>query len=143
MTQVDFYILQDHSENAKNLFACKLADKVFRLKHKVYINADTAQQASQLDNLLWTYNPGSFIPHGLCEESDPEFTPILIGVGDQSKGQHEVMINIGNEIPLSFSQFDRVAEIVIGNDDQRQQARQRFKFYRDRGYSLNTHEISN
>jgi DNA polymerase-3 subunit chi len=142
MTQVDFYLLKGQSANARELFTCKLADKAYRLKHNVYIHTQSQQQATQLDNLLWTYNPGSFLPHGLNGNADPAFTPVVIGFDDQPREQTEVMINLSDTIPAFFSQFDRVAEIVSGDEAGRAQARQRYKFYRDRGYELKTHEIN-
>lgn len=140
MTQIDFYILADSSPNARELFACKLADKAYHLKHSIYIQAANQTLAEQMDELLWTYNQGSFIPHDI--NSDGEHTsPILVGYADQSTTFHDVLINLNNEVPAFFSQFERVAEIVAGDDAVRSQARQRYKYYRDRGYSLNTHNI--
>jgi DNA polymerase-3 subunit chi len=48
---------------------------------------------------------------------------------------------MSTEVPTFFSRFSRVAEIVAGDDDERKTARERFRFYRDRGYQMNTHNL--
>lgn len=141
MTQIDFYILADNAPIAGELFACKLAEKAYHLTHTIYINSSNQPQAQQLDDLLWTFNPGSFLPHTLNEQQTQCAEPILIGYPEQTTHFHDVLINLHHDVPAFFSQFERVAEIVSGDENMRKQARQRYKFYRDRGYSLNTHEI--
>ena len=147
MTQIDFYILSDSAVVSGELFACKLADKAYHLKHKVYIHTAGEPQANHLDELLWTFNPGSFLPHALNlphpDLQDPAVqTPILIGHDQQqSIMHHDVLINLTPEVPAFFSQFERVAEIVYGDENMRNAARSRYKFYRDRGYTLNTHNL--
>jgi DNA polymerase-3 subunit chi len=141
MTQIDFYILADTSPKAGELFACKLVDKAYHLKHTIYLNTSNQPQAEQLDELLWTFNQGSFLPHSLNTQQDSIAESILIGYPEQNTSFHDVLINLNQEVPAFFSQFERVAEIVSGDDSMRNQARQRYKFYRDRGYALNTHNI--
>ena len=143
MPQVDFYILQQHAAaTAGELFVCKLVDKAFRLKHNIYIHTQTQQQATTMDDLLWTFNPGSFLPHSLYGPDCNSATPICIGFENQDLTFHDVLINLHDEVPSFFGQFDRVAEIVCGDAAARNQARLRYKYYRDRGYALNTHELS-
>ncbi len=124
------------------LFACKLADKAYHLKHTVYVHTTNQPQAHQMDELLWTFNPGSFLPHELNAPDKDFEEPILIGYPELSTRYHDVLINLHDAVPSFFGQFERVAEIVCGDASMRDQARQRYKFYRDRGYSLNTHDIS-
>ena len=52
------------------------------------------------------------------------------------------MLNLTHEVPLFFSQFNRVAELVDADENARSQARNRFKFYKDRGYELDTHDMT-
>lgn len=146
MTQIDFYVLGDSSANGE-WFACKLADKAYHLQHSIYIHTADQSQAQHLDELLWTFNPGSFLPHTLNSpdihsQGLPSQVPILIGCAQQSTTYHDVLINLAAEIPAFFGQFERVAEIVWGDENMRNTARSRYKFYRDRGYTVNTHNLS-
>ena len=139
MTRVDFYLTQSKQLNT----ACKLAAKASHQGHHVFIHADDEAQAQQLDKLLWTFNQTSFIPHSLATAGTDikAYDKVIIGHDHDPEFKHDVMINLASTIPEFFSRFERVAEIVSGDEEQRQQARQRFKFYRDRGYQLNTHEL--
>ena len=54
---------------------------------------------------------------------------------------NEVLINLSAEVPLIFSHFERVAEIIPEGEENRNSGRERFRFYRDRGYPLQSHNI--
>jgi DNA polymerase-3 subunit chi len=141
MTRVDFYILQDSQPSARQLFACKLTEKAYKKGHKVYINTASGQQLKQLDDLLWTFRDGSFLPHGCYAEEDTGEQAILLGHAIEPDGPSDVLVNLANDIPTFFSRFNRVAELVGGDDSQREAARERFRFYKDRGYTMNTHKL--
>ena len=141
MTQVDFYILKNSPDNNLALLVCKLVDKAYQRGHKVYVNTVSAEQSQQIDDLLWSFREGSFIPHGQLPAEDPQ-TPVLIGHELEPPLECDVLVNLAKEVPLFFSRFPRVAEIVGSEETQKQQARERFRFYRDRGYTLNSHDIT-
>ena len=141
MTLVDFYILPEQYSNSKEEFACRIADKAYRLGHSTYIHAESREQATTLDDLLWTYNAGSFLPHELYSKSNPVDAPILVGFEDNPDVNFDVLVTLTTSVPLFFSRFMRVAEIVATDDSNRTHARERFRFYRDRGYPLNSHDI--
>ena len=142
MTKVDFYLLSGAGQAARDAMACKLVDKVYQLKHKVYIHTSSQLNATQIDDALWTFRPGSFIPHSIYQPGKESTEPVLIGYQEQLPEIHDVLLNLTDEVPLFFSQFDRVAEFVDADENSRSQARSRFKFYKDRGYDLTTHELS-
>jgi len=140
MTQVDFYILSDTSSQACSLFSCRLAEKAYKQGHRVFINTDSTPQLKQLDDLLWTFRAGSFVPHAVYTE-DCHAQPVLLGHGVDPEDHNDVLVNMANEIPAFFSRFERVAELVGGDEKERTAARERYRFYQDRGYTLNTHKI--
>lgn len=96
-----------------------------------------------LDDLLWTFRDGSFIPHTLASASNDD--PVVVGFdtsADACPGTHnDVLINLALEVPSFFSRFDRVAEIVDQDEESRSSARTRYRYYQDRGYQLSTHEL--
>ena len=141
MTRVDFYILQQDDERGRPLLACRLADKAFRLGHKVYIHTDSESQTVQLDELLWTFSAGSFVPHAPFSEEALASHPVLIGHDAEPHSHIDVLVNLAAEVPLFFSRFDRVAEIIGGDAEQKHSGRERYRFYRDRGYALETHNV--
>jgi DNA polymerase-3 subunit chi len=141
MTQVDFYILEDSQPAARALLTCRLSEKAYRQGHQVFINAESGQQLKQLDDMLWTFRDGSFLPHGLYEKNADSTHPVLLGHGVEPEGPNDVLVNLSNDVPAFFSRFNRVAELVGGDEAQRAAARERYRFYKDRGYSLNTHKL--
>ncbi len=140
MTRVDFYLLNNAA--GKSLLACRLADKAYRLGHRSYILANDADEAAALDKLLWTFADGSFVPHAVyptpAATVDP---PVLIGHTPPPDDRHQLLINLGLQVADFFSRFARVAEIVAGTEPEKAAARERFRFYRERGYALETHSI--
>lgn len=142
MTRIDFYILKKNAPNAHVDFICRLAEKIYRQNRQILLHTDDAKQAGMMDDLLWTWRQNSFIPH---EHLSGEVTdcPILINHNpDIDTPMSDVLINMARTVPLFFSQFERVTEIVAGDEETRQQARQRYRFYQERGYPLASHDIT-
>ncbi len=142
MTRVDFYVSPAPTSAARQQLACRIAEKAYLKQHPVYLHVADETQAEQLDTLLWVFRAGSFIPH--CRSNDPlaATSPVLIGSNEPPAMANGVLINLSDAVPAFFSRFERVAEVVSGDESARQQARQRYKFYRERGYPLETHELS-
>ena len=141
MTRIDFYIIETPSEQATANFTCRLAEKAFNLDNQIYIHAHSSQQARMLDELMWTFRDGSFIPHKLHDDTSVAECPIIIGHDNEPQHHAELLINLGHDVPGFFSRFDRVAEVVAADEQSQEKARERFRFYRDRGYALETHKI--
>ena len=142
MARVDFYILGQADERARALLACKLAEKAWRLDHSVYIHAEDRAAAEHLDDLLWTFRDGSFVPHGLADGNDgTECSPIVIGYGTKGANERDFLINLCDDIPPFVDAFPRVAELVTSDENCRNLSRRRYAQYRDHGHELNTHEL--
>jgi DNA polymerase-3 subunit chi len=142
MARVDFYLLAAAGESSRRLFACRLAEKAYRLRHTVHIQAADRQHAQQLDELLWTFRDGSFVPHEVIgAQTDPGTAPVTIGVGTDEVRPGDLLINLTDEVPQRLDAFPRIAEIVTSDEDCRQKSRKRFADYRQQGHSLQTHEL--
>lgn len=142
MTRVDFYILPEDNPPARDLLACRLAEKACKLGHRVYLHADSAAHARQLDELLWTFRAGSFLPHALLDEAPQPPPPILIGCGAEAPPDNDMLINLAAAVPEFFGQFERVAEIVDQGATAREAGRARFRLYRSHGCQPATHELA-
>ena len=144
MTEVDFYVAGSDSDDARLRVACRLCDQAMQRSQHVFVNATSDTEAGTLDELLWTLIQGSFIPHKVVRGTPDAapIEPVLIGVQQQPLGKRwDLLINLAPEVPEFFSRYERVAEIVDGNTARREQSRERYRFYRDRGYKLNTHQV--
>ena len=144
MTRIDFYIIEEGSEEATDIFICRLTEKIWSQNNAVYIHVADEQHATRYDELLWTFSEDSFVPHQLAAEENNE-KMVLIGhqtTAEIPTRQHDVLINLNHETPSFFSQFERVAEIITTDEISRNKGRERYQFYRDRGYALETHKMS-
>lgn len=144
MTQVDFYITESDTDEARLRLACKLVEKAIELDQHVFVHSTSEHEALKLDELLWTFSQGSFIPHRVVREEldKPPLEQVLIGVNrPPGPGRWDVLINLAAEVPEFFSRYERVAEVVDADPLRREQSRQRYRYYRDRGYHLNTHQM--
>ena len=119
--------------------AVRLADKAFQQGHRIFINAADEAQAHSLDELLWSFRPASFLPHGLHgqEHSDT----IAIGWCQEPDNHNDLLINLQLGIPSFFSRFQRVAEVVTQDPASLQALRESWKFYKERGYRLEKHDL--
>jgi DNA polymerase-3 subunit chi len=113
VTQIDFYT---HVPD-KLRTACVLCTKAFARGLRVTVFCADAGTAQRFDRMLWTTPAIGFVPHCAPDDLHPER-------------------------PAFFSRYQRLVEIVGIDDDDRAQARDRFRFYRDRGYEIRTHDLS-
>lgn len=141
MTNILFYILSENATSDRYRFTCRLVEKIWRQGHRIYLHTDSNRESRDLDRLLWTYRQNSFIPHGILGEVDPQLNPVLIGSGPDAGEEQDVLINHATEVPVFFSRFERVAETIGSTQEAKQMGRNRYRFYRDQGYPLETHKI--
>ena len=145
MTQVDFYILAATSVAQRLDFTCRLIDKALRLDKRVFVATADRRQSAELDQLLWTFRPQSFIGHSCSTDrgSDGELepSPVLISHAGEAGDHHELLINLGAETPACFSRFERLAEVVVQLPAVLQATRDNYAFYRHRGYPIQSHDL--
>lgn len=141
MTRVDFYLLSPGGGNAVGA-ACRLCEKAVSAGHRLYVRAPEAGLADEMDGALWSFRQGGFIAHERHTGSSIEepLPPVLIGALDAPESHRDILINLGEDVPSGFSSFDRVLEVVPEDAARRARSRERYRFYKDRGYELRTFE---
>jgi len=139
MARVDFYIVADVDEARRQYFLCRVVEKALDNGLRVWIHAPDSAQA--IDERLWSFSQGSFVPHEVADAGpDPE-CPVLIGAGAEPVDAREMLINDTHEIPPFADRFQRVAEFVGAEPESRRRARERFRQYRDQGHEMHHHEV--
>ena len=136
MTKVTFYKLNSNAPSLK--FVCQLIKKACLSQQKVLCLVADDQNAEQLDQLLWAFEADSFIPHGIGLDQQP----VAISAVAEPGEHHQILINLQGEIPTWFSRFERVIELVQPESEDEQTKRENFKFYKERGYALDFHDLS-
>lgn len=141
--RVDFYLVAGDAR-ARDVAACRIADKAWREGLHVHLRTAGPEETARLDDLLWTFSDGAFVPHARAGLVRPGETtpPVLIADieidGDKAEA---VLISLTDPVPESATQYARVVEVVDADEAARAGARERFKTYRAQGAVLHTHQL--
>jgi len=137
MTRIDFYF----NAADKLQVACRLAGKAAARGTRLLVYASEPETLQRFDRLLWTWPATGFVPH--CSARDPlaAETPVLIDAATDSAPACDVLLSLAAQTPPGFERFERLLEIVGRDDGDRQQARGRYRFYRERGYRIADHDL--
>jgi DNA polymerase-3 subunit chi len=140
VTRIDFYILQDVALTALNRFACRLASQAVSGGHQVVMHTADETAGRALDEMLWHYPDRRFLPHALTGKVAGESAdaPLLI-TWTEPPSYDGVLFNLTPSVPEFFTRFQRVVEIVV--EETRDAGRDRYRFYRHRGYPLYDHKM--
>ncbi|PCJ32501.1 MAG: DNA polymerase III subunit chi [Gammaproteobacteria bacterium] len=141
MTRISFYILKGSVEHDRQVFACRLIEKAYKQGQHIFVHTENAEQTQQLNNCLWSFRADSFIPHQLAEEASQPDNTILVGHDSKPPRLMDLLINLAAEQPAFFSSFNRVAEFINDDITIKTTGRQRYQFYQQHGYALETHKI--
>lgn len=101
---------------------CRLAERFYTEKHKVQVLVDSTPDAQLLDNLLWTFSQGSFIPHAVCgPESEISSEPVVITIGERELAGFDTLL-CDSPAGLNFmSRFDTAVHFILRDDESRRQ----------------------
>jgi DNA polymerase-3 subunit chi len=138
LTQVFFY----HGASDKIAAACALLGGAYAKKKPMLVFAPEKAIANSVDRMLWTHPALGFVPH--CQADSPlaAETPIVITDSLDSVPQDERLMNLSQVVPPGFSRFQNLIEVVGQDEDERSAARDRVKFYKDRGYEVRYFDLS-
>ncbi|MEO6972559.1 MAG: DNA polymerase III subunit chi [Rhodoferax sp.] len=139
MTEVAFHF----NATDKVAYACRLLRKAVGSGARLVVTAEAADLQA-LDVALWTFAPLEFVPHcgAVASAAVLAASPVMLTDAVPATPHRQVLVNLGETIPDGFERFERLIEIVGTQDDDRQQARGRWKHYADRGYAITRHDIA-
>lgn len=138
MTRISFYF---NADDALDLTR-RLVGKAHQKGLYCLVYTDDAALAAQIDQHLWAAEPMSFVPHTLCEDAHASETPVLIGTLPDPLPRCDLLINLTPQPPACLARFDRMIEIVTRDSADREKARERYRHYQSRGYSLENHDLA-
>ncbi|WP_250471507.1 DNA polymerase III subunit chi [Caballeronia sp. GAFFF1] len=135
MTRIDF-----HTNVGDPLaYACRLARKAYASGRSLVVLAEP-QRLAAFDEQLWTFAPLEFVPHCMAKSALAQETPVVLAPDLDDVPHHQVLVNLGAPVPAQFARFERLVEIIGDDADELAAGRERFRFYRDRGYAIETHK---
>jgi len=135
VTSIDFYTHVDD----RLAIAARIVAKAAAAHGSARVLTPDAATTDALDKLLWMLPATSFLPHCRMDSPLAAQTPVWIDHALTHEGPAAVLVNLHPAPPPFFSRFERLAEIV-GVDDA-STGRERYKFYRERGYELRAHDM--
>lgn len=138
MTEVAFHF----NTPDKVGYACRLLRKAVGAGASVVVTGDAAL-LRELDATLWTFSALDFVPH--CHDAAAAapvvaLSPVVLTASPRAAPHHQVLVNLGEAVPEGFETFERLIEVVTGDEADRQAARQRWKHYAARGYDIKRHD---
>jgi DNA polymerase-3 subunit chi len=141
MARVDFYVLEQADSLARLRLACRLAEKAWSQSQRVLLLTSGSEEARTLDDMLWTFRDRSFVPHEIFSPGCAPKSTVLISDGTALPAEADVLINLCERVPETFERFARIVEPVDGDPERRKAGRERFRFYRDRGLTPDSHTV--
>lgn len=142
MTEVSF-----HFNVADTMqYACRFLRKATRKGAKIAVVAPSPTLAA-LDRALWVFDPLEFCPHvrlgaGAAPQARLRATPIWLLDRCADAPDHDVLLNLGPQVPQGFESFERIVEVVATGEADRAAGRERWKHYASRGYAITRHEVA-
>jgi DNA polymerase-3 subunit chi len=141
--RADFYYITGED----NLhFACRVLEKAYQNKHQVYVHVATELDAQKLNELLWTFQQGSFIPHAIASTYEQDPPPIEIGFGAkyQLPKHRDIVMNLASQADIAKAtvEFDRVIEIIAGDKALQTLSEKNKSFYQQHDVEIKEHQIS-
>ncbi len=135
MTEVVFI---EVTASRMEMRACEIAEHTYTQGERLQIIAIDEEQAARLDDLLWTYKPDNFVPHGLWKSMDSESAqPVVITT------RKERVPGIASLLTMDYcpvemvQQFSKVIHVVLVDNQERLEASRRYwTLLKDAGFSL-------
>ena len=139
MTEVAFHF----NAPQKVSYACKLLRKATATGAQVAVVGE-GDTLARLDVELWSFSALDFVAH--CNSGDDAalvaHSPVMLCAQATDAPHHQVLVNLGHSMPAGFERFDRVIEVVTHDEADRNAARQRWKHYAERGYTIVRHDLA-
>lgn len=154
MTKIDFYILGSDDPAERLHLVCKLINKAANRGQRVFVHSDDLSLLEQLDECLLHFQPDRFIAHRLlnaqdapaavaesrAEPTSDDIESVLLSTSTPTRTD-AVFLNLAKTVPVFFSRFERTLEVVDRQESIRLDGRERYRFYKERGYPLQHHNL--
>lgn len=146
MTEVTFHFNVPDKMN----YVCRILRKASQAKARVVVTGPP-KELQTLDEALWTFSPHSFVTH--CWSTDhitkTQLSCVVLQPFEAGATQvtaplphHEILLNFAPFMPESYETFERVIEVVGLGEEDKTHARERWKTYSQRGYTLVKHDLN-
>lgn len=134
MTEISFYHL---TRQPLNKALPRLLERVLEAGHRALVLAGSEERVEDLDAVLWTYDPDSFLPHGSRVLGHDARQPIFLTTAEENPNNAAVLVIVDGVEPAFVGDFTRCLDMFDGNSDAAvQAARERWKRWKAAGHEL-------
>ena len=135
MAKVSFYLFEQSQERQVHS-TCRLCRKILAKSAKIWLYSQNTALLQELDELLWSFDPNSFLGHGI----DQPQAPICLSSQLPSDGDW-IVFNFEAEALEQFAKFSHIIEIIENNEPAKQLGRAKYKQYRRFGLEVQTYKL--
>ncbi|MFZ5608700.1 MAG: DNA polymerase III subunit chi [Pseudomonadota bacterium] len=134
MSEIAFY----HLERASIAQALpRLLEKVLSAGHRALVQVGSPTAAAALDSALWTYDPASFLPHGMAGQGHEAAQPIYITAGEEAPNGATVAVIVDGRLPSDLNKMERYLYMFEGADAMAlKKARAQWRTLKEAGHAL-------
>lgn len=138
MPEATFYQLADsvHTPAAQLQTVCRVVYKAYLVAGRASVLCSTAELAKRLDDLLWTFNQGSFIPHMLA----PSDEAVVLATELALLPHDRDLILLVDALPDGLERFAQVRDFIM--PERKDEARQRYRQLKQMGFNLTVHTLT-
>ena len=134
MTEIRFYHLMTQTLDRA---LPQILGKAYESGRRVVVQAADTSEAERLNVHLWTFHPGSFLPHGGAKDGNAEDQPIWVTDKDENPNGADVLILTGGTQSDHIGDFALCCEMFDGRDQYAvAKAREKWKVYKEQGHNL-------
>lgn len=134
MGEIGFYHL---SSTSLERALPKLLERARIQGHRIVVRAASPERVEHLCVTLWTYEEGSFLPHGSVRDGNAAMQPIWLTHRGENPNGASVLIVVDGVEAEEVGSYARCADLFDGNDaDAVEAARARWRRSREAGHAL-------
>ena len=105
--------------------------------YRVLLRAGSDERVEHLNQLLWTYDDASFLPHGSAPDGNASRQPIFLTTGEENPNQADMLVLVDGVRASNPGPYKRVCDMFDGNDEAAvTAARGRWREAKRAGYPL-------
>lgn len=153
-SRVDFYILNSTRDQDRWSLLSTLLTRQWPKGHRFHIHLASEQECKSLDQYLWQSDITSFLPHHCLGETVTDMSPhetehqdlsikspITLGHPGTPAEQGDILVNFAEELPVFYTAFERVLEIVVQDPHWLKIQREHYRFFREKGLTPHIHKM--
>jgi len=115
----------------------RLLERALAQGHRIVVRAGSSERVDDLNELLWTYDDASFLPHGSARDGNAASQLVWLTAAEENPNQASMLVLVDGARAAGIATYRRVCDIFDGNDAAAvEAARQRWCEAKAAGHDL-------